>query len=1046
MMSITIARIARRVILNAAALIAMAGVASAAPVLITAPTTIGPTDLVITPTGGGAAVPLDQAEITVRGTTLTMNGRHTIQSLMIERAGSAPGIAGVLTHASNTIHDYSGGAGTDIVSGLSLTVTGDVTIQGASGGDVASRVDLIGRGFPSGTGPGTDAPTNGNGQSAGGGHGGFGGRGFNEPASSLGGPGYGDSIAPVTFGSGGGPNNANGTSLTGAGAGGGAIMLAVNGTLTLDGVITAGGTAGTASWWSSGGGAGGSIWIVTHSLAGSGSIASNGGGGNTAYGAGGGGGGRIRLDVTDSSTWLGTATAFGGSGNTGGGAGTICTNSPSGPIIVAKNDVATPSGTSTNFAAPFASLDVREHAIAFASPSSTFASVVVRSGGSLRLNPSILANSIEGQPGSSIGVASALLPAAITCTTFILADGAILTADNAGHPSSTGPGAGANSVVDAGGAGHGGIGGRGSVGGASNGLGGPSYGIFEAPSDFGSGGGASSPGGTSTAGAGAGGGVIRLIANASSINGLVTANGGSGTTSYYDSGGGSGGSVWITTNTLSGNGIVRANGGDGARNYSPNGAGGGAGGRVSVVVNGSSSFSGTLQALGGRGTISGAAGTVYTRAGSGVPQLATSSNNANPAITPLPSTAGVEVSVGSGARAMFPVGGSVTKLNVLTGGSIVTTSLVPIDLVVASDLNIEPNAIVSATASGHPAGQGPSGAPPTVGGGAGGGHGGGGGAGGRPPSFATLPFGAADNPFGFGSGGGSSSSTAQQNGGGGAGGGAIRLDVGGVLNLQGTISADGSNGAVSWWDSGGGAGGGIHIAAGSITGSGTVSARGGSGARNYFDGGGGGGGRIGIFSCSTTLPIANIIVDGGLGGNGGSFSGQPGEVGSLFFGASTVSITDHPDPVDITVGQPWTMAVVATTSQPDGVLTYQWRRRNDSGEYIPLTDGFDNRYYNVNTPELFVSSGRCAQEAFYDCIITDACGSFPSRPAFAQIVDPLPCPCPADFDGSGGVDGADIAFFFEAWEQGDMSADLDESGGIDFGDVGSFFTSFEGGC
>lgn len=369
-----------------------------------------------------------------------------------------------------------------------------------------------------------------------------------------------------------------------------------------------------------------------------------------------------------------------------------------------------------------------------------------------------------------------------------------------------------------------------------------------------------------------------------------------------------------------------------------------------------------------------------------------------------------------------------------------------IDISVDSNLSVELGGVIDATGKGHPSSAGPSGGAATTGGGAGGGHGGGGGVGGRPPSSATLPYGSADNPFGFGSGGGASSPNGQDNGGGGAGGGAIRLEIGGNLNLQGTIIADGEQGRVTWYDSGGGAGGGVHIAADSITGSGTVSARGGNGARVYFDGGGGGGGRIALFSCNTTLPLGNILVDGGLGGNGGFNSGAEGEDGSLFFGASTVTVSDHPDAVDITVGQPWSMTVVATTSQPDGQLTYQWRRRNDSGEYVAIQEGFDNRFYNVNTPELFVSSGRCVQEAFYDCIITDACGSFPSRPAFAQIVSPLPCPCPADFDGSGGIDGSDLAFFFEAFEQGDMSADLDESGGIDFGDVGSFFASFEGGC
>lgn len=1030
-------------LLGAAAIACVAGTASAVPVLITAPTTIAPTDTTITPTGGGAAVPLAQAEITVRGTTLTVNGRHTIQSLTIERSGSAPGVAGVLTHGANTSFDYSG----EVVFGASIIITGDLVIQGVDGANVASRIDLTGRGFPSGTGPGTDAPTNGNGQSAGGGHGGFGGRGFSEPVSALGGLGYGDAVSPTTFGSGGGPNNSNGVSLTGAGAGGGALKLDVGGTVTLNGLITANGTDGTASWWSSGGGAGGSVWIIASDLAGSGSIVANGGAGNVTYGAGGGGGGRIRLDIaSDATSFTGSAVAFGGAGNTRGGAGTVTTNSPTGPVIVVQNDVATSAGTAIQSASPITSVDIRANATATIGDAPSYGNITIRSGGTLRIASSILASSIDAQSGSTILAAAPLVASTINCTTFNLATGAVWSVDGAGHPSSEGPGAGANSTTDGGGAGHGGIGGRGNTGGANNGLGGSAYGAFDQPATFGSGGGASSSSGVGTGGAGAGGGIIRLVANSAVLNGTISASGGNGTTPWYDSGGGSGGSIWITANTLSGNGIVRANGGDGARTYSTAGAGGGSGGRVAIVANGTSTFAGTIEAAGGRGTISGGAGTVYTRTGAGAPVLVARTVNANPALTPFPGTLGVDVVVGSGARVTFAPGTTMSKLNVLNGGRVVTSRLVPIDLRVTGDLTIEAGGVIDANGAGHPSSSGPAGGTPTFGAGAGGGHGGGGGAGGRQPSFATASFGAADNPFGFGSGGGSSSSSATENGGGGAGGGAVRLDVGGQLVLSGEIAANGLIGQGSWWDSGGGAGGGIQIIASSLSGSGTVSARGGNGARVYLDGGGGGGGRIGIFSCNTTLPLANIVVDGGLGGNGGGLSGQPGQPGSVFFGASSITITDQPDPVDITVGQGWTMSVSATTSQPDGQISYQWRRRNDSGVYVPIVEGFDNRYFNVNTSELLVTSGRCVQEALYDCIVTDACGSFPTRSVLARIVSPIPCPCPADFDNSGGIDAGDIVAFFEVWEAGLPEADLDASGGIDFGDVGSFFASYEGGC
>ena len=60
-----------------------------------------------------------------------------------------------------------------------------------------------------------------------------------------------------------------------------------------------------------------------------------------------------------------------------------------------------------------------------------------------------------------------------------------------------------------------------------------------------------------------------------------------------------------------------------------------------------------------------------------------------------------------------------------------------------------------------------------------------------------------------------------------------------------------------------------------------------------------------------------------------------------------------------------------------------------------------------------------------------------------------PCPCRADFDGSGGTpDANDIDAFFVAWLSGDTSADADCSGGTpDATDIDAFFTQWlAGGC
>jgi hypothetical protein len=55
--------------------------------------------------------------------------------------------------------------------------------------------------------------------------------------------------------------------------------------------------------------------------------------------------------------------------------------------------------------------------------------------------------------------------------------------------------------------------------------------------------------------------------------------------------------------------------------------------------------------------------------------------------------------------------------------------------------------------------------------------------------------------------------------------------------------------------------------------------------------------------------------------------------------------------------------------------------------------------------------------------------------------------CAADFNGDGGVDGADVEAFFEAWENGQTSADVNADGGIDGADVEFFFEVWSaGGC
>ena len=63
----------------------------------------------------------------------------------------------------------------------------------------------------------------------------------------------------------------------------------------------------------------------------------------------------------------------------------------------------------------------------------------------------------------------------------------------------------------------------------------------------------------------------------------------------------------------------------------------------------------------------------------------------------------------------------------------------------------------------------------------------------------------------------------------------------------------------------------------------------------------------------------------------------------------------------------------------------------------------------------------------------------------ALLIRPIGAPgCPADWDGSGGVDGDDIGAFFTDWQAG--NADIDQSGGTDGDDITVFFEHWQAGC
>ena len=225
--------------------------------------------------------------------------------------------------------------------------------------------------------------------------------------------------------------------------------------------------------------------------------------------------------------------------------------------------------------------------------------------------------------------------------------------------------------------------------------------------------------------------------------------------------------------------------------------------------------------------------------------------------TPLSSTYGVPASpfnltVGDGAvvcpQPSFPV---LSNLTITAGGLFTSLSgQSNLDLVVLANVDVAAGGAIAVDANGFAQASGPGAGQSAGGSGSGAGYGGLGGASATAAPGGTN-YGSAQQPVDQGSGGGFGSGPLY---GGSEGGGAIRLNVGGVLTVDGQLSANGDWGFQD--NSGGGSGGSIWVTAGTLAGNGQITADGGEG--ELYGGGGGGGGRIALYS------QANVFAGSGF--------------------------------------------------------------------------------------------------------------------------------------------------------------------------------------
>jgi|GEM_PF-2351211 len=800
---------------------------------------------------------LTAKDCTVDNATFYANYKSALENLVIKSGG-------YLRHSSNSSSQ------TYI---LDMDVAGNIDLK--TGG----YIDVNGRGYAGHQGPGKGA--DGYNSGGGAGHGGNGGKGYN----GSGGGTYDSPSNPAKIGSGGGRATRYGTE---GGKGGGGIRLSAGGVFTNNGIIRANGNNGSSNYSrSSGGGSGGFINLTAGEFTGSGAITANGGNAvSTTYTGGGGAGGRIAI-YCEEKNFSGTITAYGGTGKQTGAAGSIyvkATTQGQDEVVYDNNGN---SGASTYVSGTLPDVFIQNKAVVVAANELTLLDCTIDNAYFYADYKSTLENLIiksdsflrhSSNNSSQTYIIDMDVTGSITIET-----GSYIDANGRGYASQNGSGKGADGYNSGGGAGHGGNGGNG-----YNGSGGSTYDSAANPSQIGSGGGRATKYGTA---GGKGGGGIRLSAGGVLTNdGVIRANGYSGSSNYSrSSGGGSGGFIHLTAGELTGSGVINAIGGNAtSTNYT---GGGGAGGRIAIKYN-TNTYTGSFSAYGGSGNQDGAAGSIYLKSNTSAEGRVIYDNNGKSGASTYVSGTLPDVFIRNKAVVVtanaltaedFTIDNAYLYANkksalenlviksggFLRHGSNSSSQTYIIDLDISGSITVEAGGYIDANGRGYAGQNGPGKGGDGYNSGGGAGHGGKGGSGYNGSGGGTYD--SAAKPSQIGSGGGRATKYGTA---GGKGGGGIRLSAGGVFTNDGVIRANGYNSSSSYSrSSGGGSGGFINLTAREFAGSGVISANGGNAVSANYRGGGGAGGRIALYyatrSPAETYNLANISVAAGTGKNNG---------------------------------------------------------------------------------------------------------------------------------------------------------------------------------
>lgn|GEM_PF-4175373 len=146
------------------------------------------------------------------------------------------------------------------------------------------------------------------------------------------------------------------------------------------------------------------------------------------------------------------------------------------------------------------------------------------------------------------------------------------------------------------------------------------------------------------------------------------------------------------------------------------------------------------------------------------------------------------------------------------------------------------------------------------------------------------------------------------------------------------------------------------------------------------------------------------------------------------------SLLGQPGDVTVDEGLPAVFEVRALFAS-----SVRWRR-----DGVALSD--DGVVAGAGTSRLTITSAGAEHVGYYDAVVANDCGLIETEEAALAVGGVVPCfGCVADYDGSGGVDAADVEGFFIEWTMGASCADVNRDGGVDGSDVDGFVVAWAGG-